>query len=185
MVVQHQHRRFILGGILLAALLLLVACNSGNGNKGSNSPLLVTPKSSSGSPGHGPTIITTPSPVPNGPSGSQQVVLSDRTLIIYSVVAQKSASTNFVIVNLDLAVDNTSQTTIMNQSSFFQLIGSEGDSFGSNNSSDDFYGTIDAQTTRRGNIVFQIPAGAASKLSLLYRPETATEATLILLKTSS
>ena len=186
-----QHRRLILSGIILAVLLLLAACNSASNGSAQSSPsstrtpLVVTPKSSQGSPGQGPTIVSTPSPVPNGPAGSQQVVLGDRILIVYSAVKQKSASANSMFINLDLAVHNTSGKTIMNQSTFFQLLGPEGDVYGEQyNRSDNLYGPISAQASSRGNVVFQIPSTAVSKLSLLYRPEVATETVIIPLKIS-
>jgi hypothetical protein len=196
MVFQHQLRRLILSEMILAVLLLLVACNhAGSGNNGSTqgstssgttatiTPQLVTPKSASGSQGKGPVIVVTPSPVPGGPAGSQEVVLGDRTLIIYSAIKQKSASANSALINLNLAIQNTSGKAIMNQSTFFQLIGPEGDTFAYQyNSSDDFYGTITAHATHRGLVVFQVPTAATSSMSLLYRPEVAKETVIVQLK---
>ncbi len=193
-----QHKKLVLGGVIPVLVLLLAACgspvaSSSNGNMGEGSttsataaatttPQLVTPKTSSGLPGKGPLVISSPTPVPGGKAGSQQIVLGDRTLIIISVSKQKGASTNSTLINLDLAVQNTSHKAIMNQSTFFQLMGPEGDSFGYQyNSSDNFYGTIAAHMTRSGTIVFQVPTGATSSLRLLYRPEIATETAIILL----
>jgi hypothetical protein len=200
MAFQYQQKQLILSGITLAALLLLVACNSADSGNNNNStqgsassapavatitPLLVTPRSISGSQGKGPLIVSTPSPVLGGKAGSQQIVLGDRILIIYSVSKQKSVSTHSVLINLDLAVHNTSGKTIMNLSTFFQLMGPEGDTFAYQyNSSDDFYGTIAAHTTHRGQVVFQVPAAASLSLSLLYRPEIATETAIVQLKVS-
>ncbi|MFL5662454.1 MAG: DUF4352 domain-containing protein [Ktedonobacteraceae bacterium] len=198
MVFQHQLRRLILSEMILAVLLLLVACNpAGSGNNSSIqgstpsgttatiTPQLVTPKSASGSQGKGPVIVVTPSPVPNGPAGSQEVVLGDRTLIIYSAIKQKSASANSALINLNLAIQNTSGKAIMNQSTFFQLIGPEGDTFAYQyNSSDDFYGTITTRMIHRGLVVFQVPTAATSSMSLLYRPEVATETVIVQLKIS-
>src|SRR5207249_3111887 len=148
-------------------------------------PQLVTPKASRGSPGKGPVVISSPTPVPGGKIGSQQIALGDRTLIINSVSKQKGASTNSTLINLDLVIQNTSGKAIMNQATFFQLTGSEGDTFGYQyNSPDNFYGTIAAHTTRNGTIVFQVPTAATSSLRLLYRPEIATETAIILLKIS-
>ncbi len=199
-----QPKKLVPGGMIAVLFLLLVACGStGNGSSNGNTgqaqgstssapaavtitPQFVTPKASSGSPGKGPVVISSPTPVPGGKAGSQQIVLGDRTLIINSVSKQKGASTNSTLINLDLAVQNTSNKAIMNQSTFFQLIGLEGDIFGYQyNSSDNFYGTIAAHTTRSGTIVFQVPTSAATPgLRLLYRPEIATEAAIILLKIS-
>ena len=123
--------------------------------------------------------------MPGGKAGSQQIVLGDRTLIINSASKQKGASTNSTLINLDLAVQNTSDKAIMNQSTFFQLMATEGDTFGYQaNGFDNFYGTIAAHTTRSGTIVFQVPAAATSGLRLLYRPEIATETAIILLNVS-
>ena len=195
------------GGWIVVLFLLLAACASGGSNSSHEStgtsstqhqgstpsataaatitPILVTPKAVSGSPGKGPVVISSPTPVPGGKPGSQQIVLGDRTLIINSVTEQKGASANTTLISLDLAVQNTSAKAIMNQPTFFQLVGPEGDTFGYQyNSSDNFYGAIAAHTTHSGTIVFQLPTAAASGLRLLYRPEIATETAIILLKIS-
>src|SRR6266851_10100909 len=202
-----EHKKLVPGGMILVLFLLLVACSStgsdsSNRNTGTGSAQdqgstpsataaatittqLVTPKASSGSTGKGPLVISSPTPVPGGKAGSQQIVLGDRTLIINSVSKQKGASTNSTLINLDLAVQNTSAKAIKNQSTFFQLIGAEGDTFGYQyNSSDNFYGTIAVHKIRRGTIVFQVPTAATSSLHLLYHPEIATETVIILLKIS-
>jgi len=202
-----QQKKLVLGGVILVLCLLLGACGSAGsesstGNTGTGStqdqgstpsatvattltPQLITPKAFSGSPGKGPLVISSPTPVPGGKAGSQQIVLGDRTLIINSVSKQKGASPNATLITLDLTVQNTSSKAIKNQSTFFQLMGPEGDTFGYQyNSSDNFYGIIAADTTRRGSIVFQVPTAAISSLRLLYRPEIATETAIILLKIS-
>ena len=192
-----QYKKLVLGGVILALLLLLVACDSaGSGStqgQGSTRPVtaatittqLITPKTSNGSAGKGPLVISSPTPVPGGKTGSQQIVLGDRTLIINHVSKQIGANTNSTLVNLDLAVQNTSNKTIKNQSTFYQLMGPEGDIFGYQyNSSDTFYGSIAARTTRSGMIVFQLPAAATSSLRLLYRPEVASETAIIVLTIS-
>jgi Domain of unknown function (DUF4352) len=192
-----QHKKFVLSSVILVSFLLLVACDtSGSGStqdQGSTrsapavtiTPRLVTPKSAHGSAGKGPLVISSPTPVPGGKAGSQQIVLGDRTLIINSVSKQKGPSANSTLINLDLAIQNTSNKAIMNQSTFYQLMGPEGDIFGYQyNSSDTFYGAIAAHTTRAGMIVFQLPTAATSSLRLLYRPEIASETVIILLKIS-
>ncbi len=202
-----QQKKLVLIGVILVMFLLLGACGSAgsessDGNTGTGStqdqgstysapaaatltPQLITPRSSSGSPGKGPLVISSPTPVPGGKAGSQRIVLGDRTLIINSVSKQKGASPNSTLITLDLVVQNTSAKAIKNQSTFFQLMGPEGDTFGYQyNSSDNFYGIIAADTTRRGSIVFQVPTAAISSLRLLYRPEIATETAIILLKIS-
>ena len=198
-----QRKQLVPGSMILVLFLLPFLCgcagSSANGKTGSSStqgqsataiatitPQLVTPKSVSGSPGKGPLVISSPTTVPGGKPGSQQIVLGDRTLIINNVADQNGVSANSTLITLDLAVRNTSNKAIMNQSTFFQLMGSEGDAFGYQyNSSDNFYGIIAAHTTRTGTIVFQVPTAATrSSLHLLYHPEIATESAIILLKTA-
>ena len=202
-----RHKKLVPGGVILVLFLWLVACgsarsDSSNGNTGTGStqdrgstlsatvaatitPQLITPKAASGSAGKGPLVISSQTPVPGGKAGSQQIVLGDRTLIINSASKQKRVSTNFTLIYLDLAVQNTSGKAIMNKRTFFQLMGLEGDIFDYQyNSSDNFYGPLAAHTTRSGTIVFQIPAAAASSLRLLYRPEIATETAIIFLRVS-
>jgi hypothetical protein len=202
-----QSKKLVPGGVILVLFLLLVACGpagsvKSNGNTGTGStqnqgsttsataiatitPQLVTPKSVSGSPGKGPLVISSPTLVPGGKAGSQQIVLHDRSLIINHVTELKGVSANTILISLDLAVQNTSDKAIMNLSTFFQLMGPEGDAFGYQyNSSDNFYGAIAAHTIRSGTIVFQIPAAARSSLHLLYHPEIAAETAIVLLKIS-
>jgi hypothetical protein len=192
-----RHKKLVLVGVIPVLFLLLVACSNGNTRAGSTqqqgsipaaatiTPKLVTAKASGGLQGKGPITIFSPTPVPGGKVGSQQVVLGDRTLIINSASKQKGVSPNFTLIYLDLAVQNTSDKAIMNQPTFFQLTGLEGDIFDYQyNSSDNFYGTITAHTTRSGTIVFELPMAAAAGLRLLYRPEIATETAIILLKIS-
>ena len=202
-----RHKKLVLVGVIAVLFLLLVACgsagndsSSGNTRAGSTeqqesipaatavatiTPQLVTPKASGGSQGKGPVTIFSPTPVPGGKAGSQQVVLGDRTLIINSASKQKGVSRNFSLIYLDLAVQNSSDKAIMNQPTFFQLMGPEGDIFDYQyNSSDNFYGPLAAHTTRSGTIVFQVPTAAASSLRLLYRPEIATETAIVFLRVS-
>jgi hypothetical protein len=192
-----QHKKLVPGGVILVLFLLLVACDSAGsgttqeqGSTGSTTvatitPRLVTPKATYGSAGKGPLVISSPTLVPGGKAGSQQIVLGDRTLIIRSVSKQQGTSSNSTLITLDLVVQNTSNNSIMNQSTFYQLMGPEGDIFGYQyKSSDNFYSAIAAHTTRSGTIVFQLPTAAISNLRLLYRPEIATETAIILLGVS-
>jgi len=202
-----QHKKLMLVGVILVLFLLLVACSSAGSDRSKRNtrtgatqdqgsttsasavatipPQLVTPKAASGSAGIGPLVISSPTPVPGGKAGSQRIVLGDRTMILNSVSKQKGAGADSTLITLDLAIQNTSDKAIMNQSTFFQLMGPEGDTFGSQfNSSDNFYGTIAAHTTRSGTIVFQVPTAATSSMHLLYRPEIAPETAIILLKIS-
>lgn len=198
-------KKLVFAGMLLLLSLLLFACSPATDNSTSSSgtgttnstqgqqsrpmvtvtPRLVTPKAAGGSAGKGPVVISQPTPVPHGKPGSQQIVLHDRILIINGVSKQQGTSANSVSISLDLAVQNTSSQTIMNQSPFFQLMGAEGDIFSyQSNSSDSFYGAIPAHTTHTGMVVFQVPAAATTGLHLFYRPEVATETVIVLLKMS-
>ena len=145
-------------------------------------PIVVTPKATQKSGGNGPLVIVSPTPVPGGSIDSQQVVLADRTLVISSATKQK-VNTNSLLITLVITVKNTSAKSIMNQSTFFQLMGAEGDTFSYQyNSSDNFYGPVAAQSARTGTISFEIPAAAATNLRLLYHSEVATETVLVTLK---
>ncbi|GHP00219.1 hypothetical protein KSF_102660 [Reticulibacter mediterranei] len=152
----------------------------------STPPIVVTAKSvggsSQGSSGSGPVVVVSPTPIPGDHTNSQQVVLKDRTLVIGSVSKQNGVNAASSLITLALTVKNTSSKTIMNQPTFFQLMGAEGDTFSyQTNSSDNFYGNVTANSSRSGTIVFQIPGAAAHHLRLLYRPEVAAETTLVLL----
>jgi Domain of unknown function (DUF4352) len=135
---------------------------------------------------NGPTIILTPSPVPGGSAGSQQVTLADRTLVIESVSEQTGATANSTAVSLVLAIQNTSARPILNEATFFQLVGSEGDMFGyQSTATATFFGTIPPHSGRNGTIVFQVPTGAISGgLRLLFRSEIATETVFMRLQVS-
>lgn len=200
------YKRLVIAGTLLFFSLLLFACdttsspvnsNNGSANSGQQSqssttvvnltpqvvtPKVITPKGSNGSAGNGPLIISQPTPVPHGVPGSQQIVLPDRTLIINSVSKQTGASANSSYINLELVVQNTSNQAIANLATYFRLIGAEGDIFSyQSNSSDTFYGSIPAHTSRVGMIVFQIPTAAAANLHLFYRPNVTTESVIVAL----
>jgi hypothetical protein len=178
-------------GAVVIVVMCLAACGSAVGpGSGSSAtagpavpPQLVTPKSVGGTPGKGPRIISSPARLPGGKISSQKVVLNDRTVVITSVTRQPGTNQGSILITLNLVVRNTSEKAIRNRSTFFQLTGAEGDTFGpQTNSSDDFYRTIDAHASRSGTIEFEIPAAAASGLTLLYRPENATETVLTPLK---
>jgi hypothetical protein len=175
------------GGATLV-VIGLAACGASNPETNLSpaaavTPRLVTPTPIAGAPGKGPRVISSPAPLPGGKTSSQAVVLGDRTLIIKSVTSQQAAIKNSVLIDLDIAVRNTSGKAIKNEAVFFHLIGREGDTFGyQDNSSDTFSGTIGAHASRRGLLEFRIPSAAASDLYLLYRPEIARETVLTRLK---
>lgn len=197
-----HYKKFVLGGAILVFFVLLVGCSSTgdsstNGSTGTTFthgqasasvtvtiPHQVPPKANHGLGGKGPVVAAGQTPVPGGNVGSQQIVLKDRTLIINSISKQQSPTTSSTLVNLNLTVQNTSGNTIKNQSTFFVLMGAEGDTFEYQyNSSDSFYGPIAAHTTRQGSITFQVPTAATTvPLNLMYRPEIVTDTAIVLLK---
>ena len=148
-------------------------------------PVTATPTQQNTVP-NGPSIILTPTPVPGGGAGSQEVTLTDRTLLIESVTEQTGATSNATAVTLVLAIHNTSAKPILNEATFFQLVGSEGDMFGYQSSATaSFFGTISPQSSRNGTIVFQVPTGAMSGgLRLLFRSEIDAETVFVRLQLS-
>jgi len=108
------------------------------------------------------------------------VMLPDRTLIINDVGKQPGADASSTAIVLVITIKNTSAKSIMNEASFFQLIGSEGDTFGLQaNTTTSFFGTIASKSSRNGTITFQMPTAAINNLRLLYRSEIATETVFV------
>lgn len=143
-----------------------------------NSPTAVSGTSKTS--GNGPVVISSPTPVSGGGVHSQQVVLSDRTLIINDVTQTGSASAATVTITLSVEVKNTGSKAIMNQSAYYFLSSSEGDSFGvTSTPTTSFYGTIGASNSHSGTLIFQIPSAAAKGLRLFYHPEVATDTTFL------
>jgi hypothetical protein len=145
------------------------------GTASASTPVAVTPNSASGAAGTGPTVINAPTPITGGSASSQQVTLPDRQILINSINKQSTGAAGSTTITLAITVKNTSGGAIKNQADFFQLMGGEGDAFGQSNSSDNFYGAIQAHAARTGTIIFRLPSAAATKLRLLYRSEIASE----------
>lgn len=199
----HKQKQLLIGGITLFLLVVLAACSapgsSSTANKTDNTPAntgggslpqqqgtpiastatTVTTKATpvTGQTGNnGPTVITATTPVPGGNSHSQQVKLQDRILIISSVTKQAGTSANAAGISLTVTIKNTSNAAITNQSSYFQLLGSEGDVFGMQSSvTPAFSGPIPAGASRTGTIVFQVPSAATTGLRLFFRSDIAAE----------
>ena len=189
--VQKRVMRILKIWSVLAMLALLAACGD------SNTTSAVTPTLQSGTvaastPGTGPTVITVVTVVPTGGAGNtattttqgngqkQVITLPDRTLTIGTVSEQAGSDAFTKGISLTITVTNTGQSPIMNQATYYQLVGAEGDSFGTQSSvSANFYGSIPPRSNHQGTVVFQVPAGAVKGLRLLYRPENATETVLI------
>jgi hypothetical protein len=204
----YQNGRITAIACMLFLMFLLAACsftdNTANTNNNNNTkneivtvttyqgtppsqatPVVVKAKSVQGSSqgsSSGPIVVAAPTHVAGNSANSTQAVLKDRTLLISSVSKQNGTTADSSLITLNLTVKNTSSKAIMNQATFFQLTGSEGDIFTYQyNSSDNFYGSVPVNGSHTGTIVFQLPAAAAHNLHLLYRPEVATETALVAL----
>ena len=170
--------------------MLLVACN---GTANTNNTISVTPTIQSGTvaantPGAGPTVIAigtivtaVATDVDTPASTAKQVIpLADRTLTIGPTSQQAGTDASTTGVSLTITVTNTSASPIMNAATYYQLVGAEGDSFGTQSSvSANFYGAISPRGSRQGTIVFQVPTAAVKGLHLLYRPENAKDTVLV------
>ncbi len=187
-----QKRTITYSVITLVLCLLLTACDTSNtasnqgapsGNPNASKPTVVYGTSIASTPGVGPTVILTPTTVPGGNPQSQVVTLADRTLIITSVSQHTATESNTTDISLTMTIKNTSTKPILNEATFFQLIGSEGDAFGiASGAPSPFFGPIAPHSSRSATLVFQVPpAGAVNGLRLLYRPEMPTEAVFVAL----
>jgi len=166
--------------ILLAALLLLLAaCGGGNtSNTAAPSPTIQSGTVAASTPGTAPIVVLTPTSQ-GGSISKQTVSLADRTLTLEQVNQKPGADTSSTAVSITITITDISVAAIQNKSTFYQLISAEGDAFSTqSNVTSGFYGAIASRQTRSGTITFQVPAGAALRLQLLYRPEVATETVL-------
>jgi len=189
MCIPHTQRYIALCAIALC-LCVLSACSSGDATTSGATP---TPKATSGAsstaiavtsvastPGVGPTVILSPTPVAGGGTHSQQVVLADRTLIIHDVSKSPGSDANSTAISMMMTMKNTGAKAITNQPSYFSLFGTEGDVFGlAANTTGSFFGSIDANSSRSGTVVFQVPTGAAKALKLFYRSDVANETVFV------
>jgi hypothetical protein len=166
-------RRGTLAATALACLLFATACSSGkDGNLSSTTaPRELTAKPAGGSPGIGPL---TPSDTTSagGKDRPQQVVLTDRVLIVDGATVRTGVGGKSTLVGVDLTIQSRGPIAIANEANFFEIMGPEGDIFAKqSNSSGAFYGTIDPHKSRSGRISFEIPLAATSSMRLLYRPD--------------
>ncbi|HEX5303340.1 MAG TPA: hypothetical protein VFW50_40750 [Streptosporangiaceae bacterium] len=178
-----SRQKLALAGGAVLAVTCLAACGSiasqgaGSAAAPAATPRQVTPKNGGGSPGQGPLVVSGPDSLPGG---GHPIVLRDRILIITSAARHPGPAHGSVLIDLSLVLHNTSGQRITNMPAFFQLIGPEGDSFSDQyHSSRSFYLPIGARTSRAGTAEFEIPAAAASSLSLLYRPGAPGDTALI------
>lgn len=175
----------------LAMLAVVAACGDSSNNTSPVTPTVQSGTVGASTPGSGPTVIVQATPTTTGitstttgtgatPTPGQVIKLADRSLTIVQAGKLAGTDASSTGISLALIVTNTGQSPIMNQATFYQLEGAEGDSFGTQSSvSANFYGSIPARSSRQGTIVFQVPTGAVNGIRLLYRPEVATETTLI------
>lgn len=188
MYIASHIQRYMSLCIMAFCLCLLSACSSGDpaasgptskATTGSGSTAVAVTSVPS-TPGVGPTVILSPTPVIGGGAHSQQVVLADRTLIINDVSKAAGTDASSTAIRMMMTLKNTSSKAITNQSSYFSLFGTEGDVFGlPSNTTGSFFGTIDANSSRSGTVVFQVPTGAAKTLKLFYRSEVANETVFV------
>ncbi len=196
MTIPHVQRYIALCAIVLC-LCVLGACSSGNTTSSEATPTqqvkptqqatvattsstVVAVTSVPSTPGVGPTVILSPTPVAGGGAHSQQVVLADRTLIIHNVSKGTGSDPNSIAISMSMTMKNTSAKAITNQPSYFSLFGTEGDVFGlASNTTGSFFGSIDANSSRSGTVVFQVPTGAAKTLKLFYRSDVANETVFV------
>jgi hypothetical protein len=183
-----KYRTLLVPCTLLGLLILLMGCDlSGTTSSAVSSTtsqsqgraisptVIANTKVGTNTPGTGPIIIQSPTPVPGGNASSQQIGLTDRTLVIESVSRQANNTTGTTTITVKLMVKNTSGKNIENLATSYQLVGAEGDMFGlPSGTNGSFFGTIASGGTRSGTLAFQqIPTAAIKKLQLLYRSESA------------
>lgn len=189
MFIPHIQRYIALGTIALC-LCILSACSSGDtpGGGATTAPkatasthsTTIAVTSVASTPGVGPTVILSPTLVPGGGAHSQQVVLADRTLIINDISKGTGSDASSTAITMSMTMKNTSAKAITNQPGYFSLFGAEGDVFGlATNTTSSFFGSIDANSSRSGTVVFQVPTGAAKALKLFYRSNVANESVFV------
>ncbi len=167
--------------ILMAALLLLLAA-CGGGDTSSTpvpSPTVQSGTVAVSTPGTAPIVVLTPTSQ-GGSISKQTITLADRTLTLGQISQKPGADASSTAVSISITITDNSAAAIQNKSTFYQLVGAEGDAFGIQSSvTPGFYGSIASRQTRSGTVTFQVPTGAAQRLQLLYRPEVATETVLV------
>lgn len=191
----NKHLRRVLLCICLPMLLLLAACDTSGNTNGTTSPSptatvgISTPPPSTGGvkstpgSGTGPIIITTPTVLPGSNGQGQVVTLSDRMLVIEKVSSQAGTDPTSTAVSITITVKSTSAKAILNQASYFQVVGAEGDAFGTQSTGGNtFFSPIAPHLSHSGTLIFQVPTGAIrGGLRLLYRSEVATETVFVVL----
>jgi hypothetical protein len=127
-----------------------------------------------------PLVILTPTLVPGGGGNSALITLPDRTLAIKNVTNQNGSAPNTVNVGLVMTLSNTGAKTIQNATTFYQLVGSGGDTFGIQvSATPGFFGSITPHSSRIGTIVFEVPSAESGGLRLLFRCEIPSETAIV------
>jgi Domain of unknown function (DUF4352) len=177
-----MHFKHITNSVILmtALVLLLAACGGGDtSSTPAPSPTIQSGTVTVSTPGTAPIVVLTPTSQ-GGSISKQSITLADRTLTMEQVSQKPGADASSTAVSITITITDTSSAAIQNKSTFYQLVGAEGDAFGTQSSvTPGFYGSITSRQTRGGTITFQVPTGAAQHLQLLYRPEVATETVLV------
>ena len=186
---QRAFRLTMVVGIMGVLLCFLAACGSETpaathvvapAATPPNTPITIIAVQST--PGVGPTVIQAPSPIVGGSTTThnQQIVLTSRVLFITDVHRATDVVNDTVAIRLTMTLKNTGTRAIVNMPSYFSLFGAEGDAFGlTSSSTNPFFGPINANSSRSGTVVFQVPLGAAKTLRLFYRSEVAHEAVFV------
>ena len=186
---QRIQRHVIALCAVVLCLYVLSACGSSDASTSTTTPTANAPSggntvvavtSVASTPGIGPTVILSPTLIPGGGIHSQQVVLSDRTLIINDVSKSAGSDANSTAISMSMTMKNTGTKAITNSPDFYSLFGTEGDAFGlSAKTTGSFFGSIEANSSRNGTVVFQVPTGAAKSLKLFFRSNVANESVFI------
>jgi hypothetical protein len=144
---------------------------------GNTTPQAVTPQPTNA---NAPLVILTPTRVPGGSGNSVLINLPDRTLEIKNVTRQNGSEPDTMNVGLVMTLTNKGTKTIQNTSTFYQLVGSEGDTFGIEvSATPSYFGTLTPHSSRSGTIVFAVPSEEANGLRLLFRCEILSETAIV------
>jgi hypothetical protein len=176
----------VYGIMVFLSCLLFISCSGSTvNNPAQPQKVAVQGTSIASTPGIGPTVILTPTRVPGSNQQSQLVTLPDRVITITNMSKQAGPGSDSVSIELTITVRNTGAKTINNDAAYYQLISAEGDAFGLKSGAvENFFGSIAAQSSRSGTIIFQVPAGALNGLRLMYRPDVSTETIFVPLNLS-
>lgn len=177
---RRSRRRLFVAALVPASLSALALCGCASQSSAKRvapsapKQVAATPKQvaatpTGGSAGVGPVVV---------PDGRQDAVLPDRTLTVRDAVREAGAGS--ASIRVDVVIRNAGPTTIANASTFFRLMGPDGDIFGvTPGSSTSLDGAIDAHTSRAGTVSFEVPAAATASWRLLYRPGLQTQTVMI------